>query len=124
MDVTPKWNLPNKWILCTWEENQVKIWDMKKQQWKKCQMPAKMDKEFLIGARFLSEDSMLGVTASGTILTCYLPQLKFASLSNVFNGKVIVTCFAPCPHSPHITALGLKNGLIVIMDIRSELIFH
>ncbi|XP_044748302.1 gem-associated protein 5 [Coccinella septempunctata] len=120
VDITPKWDFPNKWVLCSWEDNLIKIWDIKKRQWKKCSPSHKGDRDNLVGARFLTEDRILSVTESGAIALCHIPQLKFSHLPNVLQSKVNVACFAPCPHSSSLVALGLKNGLIVVVDLRKN----
>ncbi|XP_045479376.1 uncharacterized protein LOC123684241 isoform X2 [Harmonia axyridis] len=120
VDVNPKWNSPNKWILSSWDDKLVKIWDMKLLQWKKCSPPYKGEKDNLVAAMFLSEERMLSVTEAGILVICNIHQLKFTHINHLFSYKLSITCMAPCPHSSNIVALGAKTGLIIVIDLKKN----
>ncbi|KAL3266941.1 hypothetical protein HHI36_011091 [Cryptolaemus montrouzieri] len=45
---------------------------------------------------------------------------EYNKVKNHFVAKVCISCFSPCPHSSSRIALGLKSGLVVLVDIKKN----
>lgn len=74
----------------------------------------------VIGATFAGDDRVISVSEDGIIVVWNINQNQTNVLKEIFGSKVTITCISTCPHANWMTAFGLKNGLVVVTDLRSK----
>lgn len=74
----------------------------------------------VVGATFAGDDRVISVSKDGIIIIWNINQNQTNVLKDVFGSKVTISCISTCPHANFLTAFGLKNGLVVVTDLRSK----
>lgn len=74
----------------------------------------------MIGATFAGDERIISVSEDGTIVIWNLPLNETNNIKELLGPKVSVTCISTCPHASWLTAFGLKNGLVIVTDLRSK----
>lgn len=64
----------------------------------------------------------MSVSEEGHVIVFNVPLNTTRFLNGLFSFKVTVTCMSVCPHMNWLTAFGLKNGLVMVADLRSKLL--
>lgn len=76
--------------------------------------------EEIVGATFSGNDKVVSVSENGFIVVWRLGTNEITSIKDLLGTKVKVSCVSSCPHAPWLTAFGLKNGLVVLTDLKSK----
>lgn len=74
----------------------------------------------VVGATFAGDERVISVSEEGIIVIWNINTNETNVLKDIFTFKATVTCLSTCPHATWLTAFGLKNGLVIIADLRSK----
>lgn len=140
-NINRNWGQPHKLLVTVAEDNIIKLWDIETRK-KKIGHNAhvshciKVKKIYIslkticlilqaghgkvIGATFAGDDKVISVSEGGTIIVWNLTLNQTKVLKDIFGSKVTITCISTCPHANWLTAFGLKNGLVIVTDLRSK----
>lgn len=75
----------------------------------------------LTGVIFAGNERIISVSENGFIVIWKYNTQEISVIKDLLGNKVHVNCISSCLHAPWLTAFGLKNGLIILADIRSNL---
>ncbi|ERL91557.1 hypothetical protein D910_08887 [Dendroctonus ponderosae] len=107
VNINRNWGLPYKYAVSTSEiDHTVKSKD-----------------GTVVGAAFAGDERVVVVFESGQAIVWNIAKEETTEtifLLNKVVRKSPITCFSVCPHASWLLALGMKNGLIVVVDIRVE----
>lgn len=73
---------------------------------------------------FAGNDRIVSVSEDGFVIIWRYASDELVTLNDLFAPKAKVCCVSSCPHAGYIIAFGLRNGLIVITDLRSKNFKH
>uniref|UniRef100_A0AAR5PFF8 Gem-associated protein 5 n=1 Tax=Dendroctonus ponderosae TaxID=77166 RepID=A0AAR5PFF8_DENPD len=120
VNINRNWGLPYKYAVSTSEiDHTVKVWDVERLE-KKTQRKFSKDGT-VVGAAFAGDERVVVVFESGQAIVWNIAKEETTEtifLLNKVVRKSPITCFSVCPHASWLLALGMKNGLIVVVDIR------
>ncbi|XP_074038837.1 gem-associated protein 5 isoform X2 [Leptinotarsa decemlineata] len=72
----------------------------------------------IIGATFSGDEKVISVSEDGVIVVWNLSVNVTTVLQDLLGVRSNVTCISSCPHASWLLAVGLKNGLVIIVDVR------
>lgn len=78
----------------------------------------------MIGGVFAAEDKVVTVDESGFMILWRLAANELVSLKDFGSMRVRVTAISTCPHAGWLVAIGLQNGGIYLVDLRSKYYFN
>lgn len=138
--MNPNWELGNMLAVSAGEDRVVKLWNIEDCSCKCVHNAHTVSNYFnlmrkfidipifqsnsdkLIGACFAGNDKIVSVSENGFITIWRTLTNEITPLKNVFPFKVQITTLATCPHSPWLVAFGVRQGLVIITDLRSKFI--
>ncbi|XP_018568237.1 gem-associated protein 5 isoform X2 [Anoplophora glabripennis] len=118
-NINRNWGQPHKLLVTVAEDNVVKLWDIETRK-KKLGHNAHVGHAKVIGATFAGDDRVISASEDGIIIVWNITQNQTNVLKEVFGSKVTITCISTCPHAIWLTAFGLKNGLVIVTDLRKQ----
>lgn len=77
----------------------------------------------MVGVNFAGDEKVISVSEEGNVILFNISLNETNLLTGLFGFKVSVTCMSVCPHASWLSAFGLKNGLVVVADLRSKSFF-
>ncbi|KAJ8945096.1 hypothetical protein NQ318_005277 [Aromia moschata] len=119
VNLNKNWGHPNKLLVTVGEDKLVKLWDVEILE-KKLSHSVHRSHSKISGATFAGDERIISVSEEGVIVVWNLGLNQTTILKDVFGFKVTVTCISTCPHANWLTAFGLKNGLVVVTDLRKQ----
>ncbi|KAJ8913469.1 hypothetical protein NQ315_013849 [Exocentrus adspersus] len=117
--INKNWGNPHKLLVTVAEDNIIKLWDIETRK-KKLGHNGHAGHGKIIGATFAGDDRVISVSEGGIIVVWNVTLNQINTLKDIFGLKVTITCISTCPHATWLTAFGLKNGLVVVTDLRKQ----
>lgn len=75
----------------------------------------------VIGVSFAGDNRVVSATSEGQVIIWNLVNNEHTTLDSIFKTfKGTLTSFSICPHEASRAAFGLRNGLVIIADLRGE----
>lgn len=75
----------------------------------------------VIGVSFAGDNRIVSATSEGQVIIWNLVNNEHTILDSIFKTvKGTLTAFSICPHEASRAAFGLKNGLVIIVDLRGK----
>ncbi|CAH1174063.1 unnamed protein product [Phaedon cochleariae] len=115
--INKNWGKPNKFVVSVSEDKIIKVWNVETLK-KHASHNEHLAHSKVVGANFAGDDRIISVSEDGVIVVWNVGANKTIVLKDVFGFKATVTCLSTCPHAPWMTAFGLKNGLVLVTDLR------
>ncbi|KAJ8984371.1 hypothetical protein NQ317_003519 [Molorchus minor] len=119
VSLNKNWGQPNKLLVTASEDRLVKLWSIDTLE-KKVSHSIHKTHNKVIGATFAGDERIISVSEDGIVVVWNVGPNQTNVLKDLFNFKVTITAISTCPHANWLTAFGLKNGLVVITDLRKQ----
>ncbi|KAG5877680.1 hypothetical protein JTB14_003835 [Gonioctena quinquepunctata] len=119
VNLNKNWGQPNKFAVTVSEDKVVKIWNVETRK-KHSSHNEHLGHQKVIGATFAGDERVISVSEDGIIVVWSVSLNQTKLFKDLLGTKVNVTCISTCPHATWLTAFGLKNGLVVVADLRKN----
>nr|CAI5852135.1 unnamed protein product [Callosobruchus analis] len=119
LEINPKWKVMGKLLVSTAEDKYVKVWDLETYEIKVShQQHLKSNR--IVTAAFAGVERVVSVSDDGHVIVWNIKNNEMVHMKNLFNAKVTVTQMSVCPHYTKMAVFGLKNGVILVVDLRGS----
>ncbi|KAJ8926424.1 hypothetical protein NQ314_021212 [Rhamnusium bicolor] len=121
--INKSWGQPNKLLVTAAADRIIKCWNVETME-KKCSHMEHINHNRgpVVGAAFAGDDRVISASEDGGVVVWNIKSNQTVYLKYLFSFKVTITCISTCPHSTWLAAFGLKNGLVLVTDLRRVMI--
>lgn len=115
---SPNFGSSDKTVAIFSDEGHISLWDVGAGSLKQTQQNPSPIHDKLIGGDFADPDKIIAVYERGLITIWRIGINEVTCIKDIFAPKDQVTCITVNPHISWMAAFGLKNGLVVVLDLR------
>ncbi|XP_065159215.1 gem-associated protein 5 isoform X2 [Atheta coriaria] len=118
--MAPTWNEQNRMIASIADDKLVKVWNLLDNTCAYSHKAHAQSKSRPVGVAFINDTKVVSVSEDGYVIVWKMTTNEFTPHKNLLGMKAHVTAISTCPHAGWLTAFGMRNGLVVVTDLKGH----